>query len=289
MQIIDNKALLIRTKKAEQIIQLIPKSKLLRRQGEVSEILVHWGFDEARILRNLRIKDVPNPILGRYKWPGIYTPFDHQRTTAAFLATHPRCFCLNEAGTGKTSAAAWAADYLMTVGAIKRVLIVCPVSIMDTAWRSDLFKTVMHRTVALAVGSRTKREEIVRAGYEFTIINFDGVKVVREALAKQEFDLIIVDECTAIKSATTDRWKALASLVLPKTRMWLMTGTPAAQAPTDAYGLAKLVNPQAVPRFFGAFRDQVMYKVTQFKWVPKASAAETVHRVLQPAIRFTKE
>jgi SNF2 family DNA or RNA helicase len=32
-----------------------------------------------------------------------------------------------------------------------------------------------------------------------------------------------------------------------------------------------------------------MYKVTQFKWIPKASAAETVHRVLQPAIRFTKE
>lgn len=289
MQIIDNKALLIRTKKAEQIIQLIPKSKLLRKEGEVGEILVHWGFDEARILRNLRIKDVPNPILGRYKWPGIYTPFDHQRTTAAFLATHPRCFCLNEAGTGKTSAAAWAADYLMTVGVVKRVLIVCPVSIMDTAWRSDLFKTVMHRTVALAVGSRRKREEIVCGGYDFTIINFDGVKVVREALAKQQFDLIIVDEATAIKSATTDRWKALASLVLPKTYIWLMTGTPAAQSPVDAYGLAKIVNPASVPRFFGAFRDQVMYKVTQFKWIPKASAAETVHRVLQPAIRFTKE
>jgi SNF2 family DNA or RNA helicase len=68
-----------------------------------------------------------------------------------------------------------------------------------------------------------------------------------------------------------------------------MTGTPAAQSPVDAYGLAKIVNPASVPRFFGAFRDQVMYKVTQFKWIPKASAAETVHRVLQPAIRFTKE
>ena len=289
MQIIDNKALLIRTKKADQIINLIPKSKLLKKEGELGEVLVHWGYDETRILRNLRIKDVPNPILGRYKWPGVYTPFEHQRTTAAFLASHPRCFCLSEAGTGKTSAAAWAADYLMQVGQVKRVLIVCPVSIMDTAWRSDLFKTVMHRSVGLAVGAREKRKDVIRAQYDFTIINFDGVKVVRDELFDQAYDLIIVDEASAVKSVTTDRWKALAHIVHPHTRLWLMTGTPAAQSPTDAYGLAKLVNPQGVPRFFGAFRDQVMRKVTQFKWAPKASASETVHRVLQPAIRFTKE
>jgi len=44
-----------------------------------------------------------------------------------------------------------------------------------------------------------------------------------------------------------------------------------------------------VPKFFGAFRDQVMHKITQFKWVPKKSAEQTVHEALQPAIRFTKE
>ena len=38
----------------------------------------------------------------------------------------------------------------------------------------------------------------------------------------------------------------------------MMTGTPAAQSPTDAYGLAKLCAPDNVPKFFGAFRDMVM-------------------------------
>ena len=69
----------------------------------------------------------------------------------------------------------------------------------------------------------------------------------------------------------------------------MMTGTPAAQSPVDAFGIARLVNPTAVPRFLGSFRDQVMRKVTNFKWVPKEDATNTVHRVLQPAIRFTKE
>jgi superfamily II DNA or RNA helicase len=288
VQIIDNRALQFVTRKADQITALIPKSKVLARNGDQAKILVNWGHVEAKLLRNLQIKNVPHPITGRYKWPGVYTPFDHQRTTAAFLATHPRCLVLSEAGTGKTSAAAWAADYLMLQGEIKRVLIVCPVSIMDTAWRADLFRTLMHRTVAIATGSKAKRQQLINGDYEFVIINFDGVKVVREELAAGGFDLVIVDEATAVKSTTTDRWKALYSLIKPTTRLWLMTGTPASQSPTDAYGLAKLVNPSAVPKFFGAFRDLVMYKITNFKWAPKTTAQDTVFKVLQPAIRFTK-
>ena len=50
-----------------------------------------------------------------------------------------------------------------------------------------------------------------------------------------------------------------------------------------------MVNPLQVPRFFGTFREQVMYRVTQFKWVAKDTAKSTVFAALQPAIRFTKE
>lgn len=289
MQIIDNKALLFNTRKAHQITSIIPKSKVLEERDGVAKIMVNWDYDEARLLRNLGIRNVPSPIEGRYDWPGMYSPFDHQKDTASFLTVHPRCFVFNEAGTGKTAAAAWAADYLMKKGKVSKVLIVCPVSIMDTAWRADLFRTLMHRSVAIAQGSRAQREKVLQGNYEFVIINFDGVKVVREHLEAYGFDLIIVDEANAVKSVSTDRWKALASLVKPTTRLWMMTGTPASQSPLDAYGLAKLVNPEAVPRFFGRFRDQVMLKINQYKWVPKQDAQTTVFNILQPAIRFTKE
>ena len=67
-----------------------------------------------------------------------------------------------------------------------------------------------------------------------------------------------------------------------------MTGTPAAQSPMDAFGLARLVNPNSAPKFMTGWRDKVMDKITTFKWAPKASAKDTVFKVLQPAIRFTK-
>jgi SNF2 family DNA or RNA helicase len=53
--------------------------------------------------------------------------------------------------------------------------------------------------------------------------------------------------------------------------------------------LAKLIDPTTVPRFFGSFRDMVMRKVTQFRWIVKPEATDLVFNVLQPAIRFTKE
>jgi hypothetical protein len=49
------------------------------------------------------------------------------------------------------------------------------------------------------------------------------------------------------------------------------------------------MNPSSVPPNFYSFRDMVMWKVTQFKWKAKSNSAEVVNRVLQPAIRFTKE
>jgi SNF2 family DNA or RNA helicase len=71
--------------------------------------------------------------------------------------------------------------------------------------------------------------------------------------------------------------------------LWLLTGTPAAQSPLDAYGLAKLVCPDRAPKYYGQYRDMVMYKVGQFIWKPKTSAEKTVHSILQPAIRFEKK
>jgi hypothetical protein len=62
VQIIDNKALLITTKKYDQIINLIPKSKLIDQRGDVGRVLVHWGFDEARLLRKFEGSAMFSPV-----------------------------------------------------------------------------------------------------------------------------------------------------------------------------------------------------------------------------------
>jgi len=284
MQIIDNKALLLKLRNPKQVSTIIPKSKVI---GE-HEVVVNWGVQEAQTLRGLNIK-VPSPIEGRYSWTGKYAPMAHQKTTASFLTLNQRAFCFNEAGTGKTASAIWAADFLMKQGIIKRALVVCPISIMDSAWRADLFSFAMHRTVGIAYGTAKQRKQIIAGKPDFLIINYDGLEIVKEDIVAAGYDLFIIDEASHYKNSQSTRWKVLNSLVKPESWLWMMTGTPAAQGPEDAYGLAKLVNPTGVPRFFGAWKDMVMYKESQFRWKPKKTSTELVYRALQPAVRFTKE
>ena len=227
-------------------------------------------------------------ILTDYDWPGKFRPFAHQKETADFLTRRRKAFCFNEQGTGKTASVIWAADHLMKQGKVNRVLVICPLSIMKSAWQQDLFKFAMHRSCSVAHGDAKQRKKILAAGSQFVIINFDGVAVVKEEIMNGGFDLIVVDEANAYKNPQTTRWKVLRDVAAKSKGLWMLTGTPAAQSPVDAYGLAKLVSPDNVPKYYGLFRDQVMYKVTQFKWVAKPGSQNTVHQALQPAIRFER-
>ncbi|MEI6478488.1 MAG: DEAD/DEAH box helicase [bacterium] len=296
MEVIQDTAvkLTLRNDIADRALQFIDKSEKLREFNGRKEIVVYWGHDEIESLASIMdnspaaTTDIPSPMIRDYDWPGFYTPFDHQRNTASFLSIRPRAFCFNEAGTGKTSAAIWAADYLMKLDKIKRVLVICPLSIMSSAWRDDIFKTAMHRTVAVAHGTANKRKIVIDGEYEFVIINYDGVNIVKEDLKRARFDLIIIDEANAYKTASTKRWKTLASIITPATRIWMMTGTPASQSPVDAFGLAKMISPHRIPKFMTAWRDKVMFPITRFKWKAKDTAKNDVYSALQPAIRYAK-
>mgnify|MGYP002737628468 CR=1 FL=1 len=289
MQIVDDKVLLVRTRRPHLITEQIKKSAVVGEEDDVYEVAVNWGLKEAQALAQLRIKDVPSTIQRDYKWTGKLTPFAHQKETASFLTLYPKAFCFNEQGTGKTASVIWAADYLMKIGRVRRVLVLCPLSIMKSAWQQDLFKFVMHRSCSVAHGDAKARAKIIKAGSEFVIINFDGLAVVKQEILDGGFDLIVVDEANAYKNPQTNRWKVLKEVAAQAKWLWMMTGTPAAQSPLDAFGLAKLVNPDGTPKYFGQFRDQVMYKVSQFRWLPKPQAQATVHKILQPAIRFEKD
>ena len=159
IEVKQEKLLSIKTDDPDAITSVIDRSRLVA-EGEV---WVNFGLGEAHILNNMKLPNVPSPIRTQYKWTGMYKPFDHQRVTAEFLTLNKKAFCLSEMGTGKTNSVIWAADYLMKLGVIRRMLVICPLSIMDAAWRRDLFRTVMHRSVEIAHGSREKRAAIINA------------------------------------------------------------------------------------------------------------------------------
>ena len=282
------RSLLLRHADPLYVRSLIPKSRALHH--DQYNLAVKHDLDSTRLLRNMGVP-APAPIRYYYNWPGKFKPGAHQIVMAEFLTLHKRGFNLSEMGTEKTAASLWAADWLMSVGLVRKALIVSPLSTLERVWLSEIFSVLMHRRAAIAHGDRTKRLATIKQDLDFYIINHDGLPInaVRSALiARGDIDLVIVDEGSAFCNAGTNRYKSLAKLLQPHQRLWLMTGTPCANAPSDAWALAKLVSPERVPPYFGTFRRQTMHQVTPFKWVAKPDAMDVVYDALQPAVRFRK-
>ena len=66
MEIVADKALLVRTKNPDKITQVIPKSTVTKQvtlpSGTGYEVLVHWSLPNAKILKNLGFRRTPSPI-----------------------------------------------------------------------------------------------------------------------------------------------------------------------------------------------------------------------------------
>lgn len=297
--LVKNNALIMGVNDATAILAALPHAKYLRYKGANLVVCKHT-LDNAKVLNNLGLS-APGTINYQYEYTGRFIPKPKQKITAEFFTLNNRAYCFNEMRTGKTSAALWAADSLSNSGYVGKILVVCPVDVMKV-WMDEGFSAVPHRTITVVMGSKQKRLDLLREPADIYVINFDGLRTmyheerdsknrIRKKWSELEdmFDHIIVDEADAYINATNERWKALHQIIKPETGVWLLTGTPTPNAPTDAYGLIKLIQPWKVPGSFKIFEETLMKPVGPYKKVPRFGAQETVNALMQPAIRFERD
>jgi SNF2 family DNA or RNA helicase len=285
-----HRKLMLNLRDPQRVMTLIPTATTMSIRGKDVVIVPHRE-DEVRVLRNLGF-DAPAPMGYYYDWPGMYKPFAHQKTTAEFLTTNPRSFCLNGMGSGKTLSVLWAFHYLKSMGLVKRMLVISPLSTLERTWGDEIFKHFTELQFTVLHGSREKRHLLIDNDFDIYIINHDGIKsdeTVKKLVGREGLDLIVIDEIASFRNASTDRWKYLNKIIKDKVWVWGLTGTPTPQEPTDAWAQIRLINPGGVPKYFSHFREQVMQPLTQFKWSARKGATDIVSRVMQPSIRFSRE
>lgn len=282
------KALALKLNNPAKVLASIPTARQMTVRGKQIVVTPH-RLDEVKVLRNLGI-NAPSPILHYYDWPGRFTPFNHQKQTSAFLTTVQRGLVLNEIGTGKTQSALWAADYLIRTKQINKILVLSPLSTLERVWGDALFTEFTHRKFVVLHGTAKKRLDLLKKDAHFYIINHDGFPIITPEI-DNFFDLVIVDEAAVLRNPSTQRFKIFNKFMVrnPATRLWLMTGTPTPNDPTDAWALAKLVASPFLTKTYTGFREQVMMKIGQWKYVPRPESLEIVTNVLQPAVRYTRD
>lgn len=265
---------------------LYPAAKRVTMEGNELMLIKH-DIVSTHLLRSMGF-DVPAPVVLHYDWEGG-DPFDVQQKTVAMLTSNARAYVLNGMGTGKTKSALWAWRYLHRQGFAKKLLVVAPLSTLNFTWAREVFQTLPGVKVSVVYGSRAKRfERLADKEADIYIINHDGLNVIKDELAKRDdIDTLVLDELAVYRNSTAERTKVARKIAAKMKWVWGMTGSPTPNSPTDAYGQCTVVTPNTVPKFFNRFRDDVMVKVTAFKYTPKREATEKVFEVMQPAVRFT--
>jgi len=280
-----------------QLLQSLPEAK----QINGSYVAVPATLKNSQVLRWMQYPVVP--VIGTHNYdfpiePGR-KPLEHQIVMCNFQLLHPRCFNLSDPGTMKTLPALWAADHLMLQNPGWRTLIVAPLNVIESVWAKAIFAIFLgRRSFELLHGTAEKRRALLAKKPDFALINVDGVGIGAHTRKKFELDglskdlaedeaikIVVMDEADAYCDAQTKRHRVARLAIGRRPYTWMLTGTPTAQKPTDAYGLAKFLN-NAQGKSFRQFREETMIQVSNFKWIPRKDGYDTAFRLLAPAIRY---
>jgi SNF2 family DNA or RNA helicase len=231
--------------------------------------------------------ECPASVRTNYDWCGG-TPFEIQVRTVELLTENPRSYCLNSMGTGKTRCVLWAFDYLKKLGLVRKMLVVAPLSTMTFTWGHEILQATPHLRWAVLYGDANKRRRtLADPDVDVYIINHDGLRIVaQEIIERDDIEVLCLDELAVFRN-TTLRTKIAKKIADAKTIVWGLTGSPMPNAVTDIWNQVRIITPWRVPKYFSHLRDELMYRVSQFKWVNKAGAIDRAFEYFQPAVRYT--
>ncbi len=168
------------------------------------------------------------------------TSWQHQREALAFVKDKPGSMLAMEMGTGKSKVAI---DLMNTHG-YRRVLILCPLSVVSGVWPGEFAKhsAAPWTVLPLAHGSVKDKQAqaeaaLLKSERAAVVINYESVW--REPFGswarKQPWDLVVMDEAHRCKTpgGVASRYCSRLSDRVPQ--RLALTGTPMAHSPLDIY------------------------------------------------------
>ena len=288
---IQNQALLIRTKMAKLVAMSVPRSAIAEydENGNPSAVLVRWELEQMQKCADIGVT-VLSPMIRDYEFTGRYKPYVHQLKICSFLTTNKRALCFADMGTGKSLAVVHCIKYLLSIGEIKRALIIAPLSTLTRTWVDEFFNVDPSITVTKLHGPKAKRVELAANGAQVHVINYEGISVIHNEIKANNYDCVVIDEVTSYSNHESKRWKEAYNLLKDTKYVWGLTGTPILRGVIAAYGQAALVVPHNVKfRSFWEFRNSVQRKVNDFLWVDRPEAHDIAFSMLRPAISIKKK
>jgi SNF2 family DNA or RNA helicase len=193
---------------------------------------------------------------------------------------------MSDPGTGKTLAHLLIINDDYQIGRDGRTLIVCPKTLMRSAWGNEL--DAYFPWLSYSIADAKNRIEAFEIDTQIVVTNTDAaVTLAKNPKLLRGFDKLIIDESTSFKHASSQRSKAMRQISKQFKRRSLLTGTPNPNSVAELWHQMLILDggQRLGPSFF-RFRgsvqmaEQVGPMPNMVKWIDKPGATDAVFSLI---------
>ncbi|HMY00028.1 MAG TPA: DEAD/DEAH box helicase [Agitococcus sp.] len=214
-------------------------------------------------------------------------PYQHRMID--FIYNTPKCAVWAGLGLGKTVTTLTAITDLLDSFSVSKVLIIAPLRVANSVWHieSKRWTHTKDLTFSIVTGSEKERISALFKSADIYVINRENVQwLVEHYKTKWPYDLVVIDESSSFKSASSQRFKALKKVRTLTDRMVQLTGTPSPNGLIDVWSQMFLLDGgERLGKTMSAYKMRFFeagYNGYSFK--PVKNADKIIHKLIDDIV-----
>lgn len=207
---------------------------------------------------------------------------NYQNRGVGYIIEKKHCYLAVDLGLGKTIMVLTAITDLIQTGEISSAFIFAPLRVVQTVWKQEAAKWEHTRHLKFSTVHGPDKEQRFNADADIYLMNYEGLLWMRKNNIPQlRGDMLVIDEGSAIKDPTTQRFKMLRRLSRNRKYSVVMSATPAPNSLLDLWAQYFILDhgERLFPSFH-KFRHVCFEQADYFgySWRIKPGMDKTIHK-----------
>ena len=202
-----------------------------------------WQFPDTALQKLIDVGLVPSDMKPKEKKTINYSlsPYLYKyQKDIVNTALNLECFGIfSDTGTGK------AAMGLEIAAHYNKTIVLCPLSVIETAWIDDCHRFYPNQTIINVWGSsKTDRIKKLHTDSHIYVMNYESFKILRNEIRKMQFDCLIVDESSVMKNMSSQITIMLLDIAATIPHRFVLSGCPTPNHNSEIFPQMKFVDPE---------------------------------------------
>lgn len=200
-----------------------------------------WQFPETALQKLIQIGLVSSNEKSKEKKLIQYeiSPFLRKyQNKIVNIALNNGCYGIfSDTGTGKTIMGLEIANHY------HKTLILCPLSVIETAWIDDCHKFYPDKKIVnVWSNSKSNRLKLLNEPADIYVMNYESFKILHNEIRKANFDCVIVDESSVMKNMSSQITWLIFDLIGVIPHRFVLSGCPTPNHNSEIFPQMKFVD-----------------------------------------------